>query len=247
MPINAAMKAEMERPFFLSAFLMQLELSTKTLRLLDGVGEVYYGNQVFRGSDDEFGMMITIDPLQEQVGTEAPLMRMKFMPENNTALAKLTDPSEQGAPFSIWWAVLNRDTGAIIGEPYLVYSGELDAAEADIDKNETTVTIDIASVWERLFMNGEGMRLNNAQHSHTWAERAAQERGFEYVVAIQRNEPWGYDGARPAIVADTIGGNLGSNPNIGTGVGGGSGYGGGGGGSSGGGRGGGGNDMVNSV
>lgn len=206
MSLDPSMKAGMQQPTFVSALLFEITLPLKTIRVLDGAGELYFDNQVFRGSDDVFGSIIAVDPLQEQVGTEAPLIRIKMGNKSVASMAVLNDPANQGAPVNIWWAVVNRSNGLIIGEPYLVFGGELDASEIDIDRNESTSTMDIASVWDRLFMDGEGMRLNNAQHQKTWSEQAGSERGFEYVVAIQRDEPWGYDGPRPAIVADVIGG-----------------------------------------
>lgn len=206
MSLSPVMQTEMQRPYFVTAFLFEIILPLKTIRILDAAGELFWNGHVWRGSDDVFGTMASVDPLQEQVGTEAPLMRIKMLPTSNFSLSYITDPANQGSEVNIWWAVIDRLTGLVVGEPYLVFGGELDAAEADIDRNETSATLDIASVWERLFMDGEGMRLNNAQHQRTWAERASQELGFQYVVSIQRNEPWGYGGPRPALVSDVING-----------------------------------------
>ena len=206
MPLNPVMKTAMEGPYFVSALLFEIILPDTTIRLLDGAGEVHYGPHIYYGSHPVFGSIMSVDPIQEQIGTEAPAMRMKFLPQDSVALATMTDPAKQGSPVNIYWAVLDDNTGLILGEPYLVFAGELDAAEADIDQNETTITMDVTSSWDLLFINGEGLRLNNAQHLKTWAENTAGERGFEFVVAIQRQEPWGYDTPRPAVVSDTING-----------------------------------------
>lgn len=206
MALDGAMKTAMEGPYFVSALLFDILLPERNLRLLDGVGEIYYGGNIYRGDDAVYGSIQAVDPLQEQVGTEAPTMRLKFLPKDSNALAYLTNPARQGTPINILWAVVDRNTGLILGEPYLLFAGWLDAAEGDIDTNETTITMDVASDWDLLFINGEGKRLVNAQHLETWSETPGTERGFEFVVAIQRNEPWGYDGPRPAIVADVIAG-----------------------------------------
>lgn len=232
MALDPVMKGAMQQPYFISAYLMEIELPTYSIRILDGSGEIRWGQRTFYGSDPIFGTLAAIDPIQEQIGTEAPLMRMKFLPQSTFSTANITAPINQGSPISIWWAVVDRSTGSVIGEPYLCFSGELDTAEIDIDQTETNVTMDVASVWERLFQNQEGKRLNNANHQRVWAERATSERGFEFVVAIQRNEPWGYDGPRAALVADTIGGQPasggGNQPGLGNGGGGSVGNGGGG-------------------
>lgn len=229
MALDPLMKNAMEGPYFVTALLFDIILPDRNVRLLDGVGEVYYGGNVYRGSDDVFGSVAAIDPLQEQIGTEAPFLRMKLLPQDRFALAYLTDPARQGCAINLLWATIDPATGLIIGEPLTVFAGSLDAAEADIDQNDTTITIDIASAWDLLFMNQQGMRLSNAQHTKTWSERAAEERGFEFVTSIQREEPWGYDQPRPAVVADVIGGQPRSSGG-GTGAGGGSSGGGGGGG-----------------
>lgn len=235
MALDPLMKNAMEGPYFVTALLFDIILPDRNVRLLDGVGEVYYGGNVYRGSDDVFGTLQAVDPLQEQVGTEAPFMRIKLLPQDRFALAYLTDPARQGSPINLSWAVIERQTGLVVGDPLLIFAGTLDAAESDIDQNETSITLDVASAWDLLFMNGQGMRLSNSQHLSTWAERTAQERGFEFVTSIQREEPWGYDQPRPAVVADVIGGRPATGGGGTGGGGGGGGSGGGGGGFSGGG------------
>lgn len=206
MPLPTEMKTEMQRGYFISVFIFELELPIKTVRLLDAAAEIHWKGHIWRGSDDVFGSIGAVDPLQEQVGTEAPVMRIKMLATDNFSLSYLTDPNNQGAPFNIYWGVVDEASGILVSEPYLLFGGELDSSEADYGESEVSVTMEIASVWERLFMDGEGMRLNNAQHQRTWSERASEERGFEFVVAIQRNEPWGYGGPRPPLVSDVIGG-----------------------------------------
>lgn len=206
MSLPTVMKTEMQQGYFISVFIFEIVLPIKTVRILDAAAEIHWKGNIYRGSDDIFGSIATVDPLQEQIGTEAPVMRVKMLAPGNFALSYLTDPANQGSEFNIYWGVVDRSSGHLVSEPYLIFGGELDSSEADFSDNETTITMEVASVWERLFMDGEGMRLNNAQHQKTWSERAATERGFEFVVAIQRNEPWGYGGPRPALVTDVIGG-----------------------------------------
>lgn len=206
MALHPSTKAEMQKPYFLSAFLFQINHPMKTLRLLDGSGEVHWGVNIFQGSDPDFGVIAAMDPLTETVGTEAPSVRMKMLPQNNFSMAAMTDPAIQGSEVFVWWAVINPDTGRVVGEPLLVFLGQIDTGEVDYDQNETTMQFDIGSVWDYLFMDGEGLRLNNAQHQRTWSESASSEQGFKYIVAIQRQENWGASGPRPPLVADVIGG-----------------------------------------
>ena len=60
--------------------------------------------------------------------------------------------------------------------------------------------LEAVSVWERLFDDGEGVRLTNAYHQSAWPG----ELGFEFVTAVQRQLPWGADTPRPSVIADAL-------------------------------------------
>lgn len=189
----------------LVCLLIKIELPEATLTLCDGSAQVLWDGYLWSGSDDVYGAVDQIEAIDDAEGTEAPAMRMVFLPASLVALAALSAPANQGSPVKLWLAVLNPATGHVIGSPELLFLGELDTAEVDASESVTTLTFDVVSAWERLFDNNEGLRLNNAFMKSAFPGAL----GLEYVTQTSRRLPWNIKAARPAVVRDTVGGSPG--------------------------------------
>jgi hypothetical protein len=200
MALNATLDAALQGPAPLVCCLLKIELPAATLRIVDGAGHVTFGGETYSGDDPVYGVLGSIETVDEAIGTEAPRTRFVFLPSSLTALAEITAPTVQGSPVRLWFAAIDPATGLILGEPELLFLGEIDTAEVDYSSEGTAITFDVASAWERLFEANEGARLNNAFHQSVWPG----EKGFEFVTQIQRQEPWGYDAPRPAVVSDVV-------------------------------------------
>lgn len=206
MALNASLDAALKGAASLVCLLIKIELPSRTIRLVDGAGQVTHAGETYLGEDAVYGVLSGVEPLSEGAATEAPAVRFSFLPASLPALADITAPTNQGAPVRLWFGAINPATGLLIGTPELLFLGELDTAEVAASDSATLITFDVVSAWERLFEASEGQRLNNSFHQSVWPG----ERGFEFVTQIQRDEPWGYAGARPNVVADTNGGRPGS-------------------------------------
>jgi len=219
MTLDASLDAALQGAAPLVCLLLKMELPGHTIRVVDGGGEVAFDAETYTGEDDIYGVLDNIETLSEQVGTEAPLVRLTFLPASLEALANLTNPANQGSSVSLWFGAVDPATGLIIGEPELLFLGELDTADVEVSEASTVVMFNVASAWERLFDASEGQRFNNAfiQSIYPGAK------GAEFVIAIQRDLPWGYDAPRPRVVRDVVSGQTGGS---GSPVGGGSGLGG---------------------
>lgn len=202
MALDVSLAAALQGPAATVFCALEIVLPDHTLRVLDGTGVVAFGDRTFGGSDATFGILHAIESVAEQVGTEAPRVRFTFMPSTMDATVALSAPSAQGSEVSLWFGAVDPATGLVIGEPELLFIGELDAVEGAFDQNSRVLTLDVASAWDRLFDVNEGNRLNNAFHQSIWPG----ELGFQYVTQIQRDEPWGFDAPRPRVVADVLGG-----------------------------------------
>lgn len=202
MALDASLNAALRGVAPLVCCLLEIELPDATIRVVDGAGSVAYGGNIFTGEDPTYGTLKAIEGFSEQVGTEAPRIRFAFLPRSLAALAAMSAPGVQGSPVTLWFGAVDPQSGILIGEPELLFVGEVDTADPDAGQNETVLTIDVASAWERLFEANEGTRLNNSFHQSNYPG----ERGFEFVTQIQRQEPWGYDAPRPNVVADVVGG-----------------------------------------
>lgn len=226
MALDPVMNNELRGPSPMVTHLIRIELLERPILIYDGPGAIYHQGDVYLGEDPDFGVLDNIETLVEQIGIEAPTAEFSFLPNNLTAMATLTSPINQGSPVSIWLGTIDDESGTIVGVPELLFVGELDTAEVLISEDSTVITFEVASAWERFFEINEGQRLNNSFIQSIWPGA----RGAEFISQIQREEPWGYDGPRPAIVADVIGGSQGGGgqtPNLGGGTGGGTGGGGG--------------------
>lgn len=201
MALDASLNTALQGAAPLVCLLLKIELPGGDILLIDGAGEVVFNAETYLGLDDVYGVLDSIETLSEQVGTEAPMVRLTFLPASVNALADITDPANQGAAVHIWFGAIGTD-GLLIGEPELMFLGEIDTADVEVSTERTVVSFNVASAWERLFDANEGQRLNNAFIQSNYPGAL----GASFVISIQRSLPWGYDGARPAVVSDVIGG-----------------------------------------
>lgn len=139
-----------------------------TVNLIDGAGFVsFFVNGVsttFTGEDPTFGVLGTISAVSEAIATEAPRVTITLLPPTSAAVGQLNQPLYQGAPIKLWFGLVNETTGAVIGVPELLFSGRLDTAKTTAQTNSRIVELDVASVFERMFVAQEGDRLTDRWH-----------------------------------------------------------------------------------
>ena len=104
----------------------------------------------------------------------------------------------QGRPMLLWIGVINPMTGAVDGDPFLAFAGEVDHPILRVGEGTRSVTLECVSIWERFFEDFEGIRLSNAFHQSVWPG----ELGLEFVTDVKRSLPWGSDAPRPDVVRD---------------------------------------------
>lgn len=202
MALDASLDAALKGAAPLVCLLLKIELPGHTIRLVDGTGEITFNSETYTGEDEVYGVLDAVESLTEQVGTEAPTARFTFLPTSLEALADITAPANQGSPVYVWFGAVDQATGLLIGEPELLFLGELDTAEVEAGPESTVIAFDVVSAWERLFEANEGLRLNDK----FWQTVYPGARGLQYVSEIQRDLPWGYDAPRPRVVSDVSGG-----------------------------------------
>jgi hypothetical protein len=220
MALDASLDTALKGAAPLVCFILKIELPDHTIRLIDGAGTVVFNAETYTGEDSVYGVLNGIETLSEEVGTEAPMVVLTFLPKTLAAMAAITAPANQGSPVSLWFGSVSQATGALIGEPELMFLGELDTADVEVGQSATVINFNVGSAWERLFDANEGHRLNNAFIQSVYPGAL----GASFVISIQRDLPWGYDAPRPSVVSDVIGGQPGRGGSpIGGGTGGGGG------------------------
>lgn len=203
MSMSPAMLAALSSRNPLLVHLLRIELPDSTIRLVDGSGFVIWGSEVFKGEDADFGKIAGFGDFTEGEGTEAPRQVVQLLPTGNAALAALTSPEAQGSPVSIYAAVIDPQTGQIIGEPDPRFVGELDDAGFNSAQNSALLELDVASIWERLFDDNEGHRWNDAFWTHLFGPNA---RAFQHVTNAGRKVYWGYNGPSSGSGGSSYGG-----------------------------------------
>ena len=203
MAMSPAMLAALQSKNPTLVHLVEIEFADRTIRLCDGAGYVTWGARVFLGSDPDIGAIAGFGEFTETEGTEAPRQSISFLVKDNAALVKLTAPISQGTPVSIYAAVVDRNTGLLMGEPDARFIGEIDDAEVGFGKNQRLVTLELSTVWEMLFDNNEGARWNDTFWTYLYGDQA---RAFIGVTNVGQKMYWGYNGPSNGSGGSSYGG-----------------------------------------
>lgn len=185
--LQAALGQSVVTPFCAVRFL----LPGKTLRLLDGAGTVSFvvagGMETFTGEDAEFGALGAVEQISGGEGDEAPELELTLYPPDATAAATLASPAMQGSEVAIFVGAIDPATGGVIGQPYLIFIGEIDVPTLTVSEGQRELTYSVVSVFERLFENEEGVRATDGWHQSIWPG----ERGLEFMTGTDSNLYWG--------------------------------------------------------
>jgi hypothetical protein len=203
MAMSSAMLAALQSRNPLLVHLLRIELPGYTIRLVDGSGFVIWGAEVFTGSDPEFGTIAGFGDFTESEGTEAPRQALQLLPKNNAAVARLTAPTAQGSPVSIYAAVVDPATGTLISEPDARFIGELDEATYNMGSNSNLLEVELSTIWERLFDDNEGHRWNDTFWQHLFGANA---RAFQHIPNVGGKLHWGYNGPANGSGSSSYGG-----------------------------------------
>lgn len=206
MALDLAMQDALDGVSALLFIAVLVDLPDGPLRLLDGSGEVTFGGETFVGGDPDFGVLASIEKMSQGLGNEAPALRLTINPPTNAASASLAAPGNQGATVRAWFGVLDQATGAVIGEPYLLFDGDVDQPILNVGEGSRSLTLECVSAIERAREDDEGVRLNDTFHQSIWPG----ELGFEFVTEVGHDDPWGRDEPKPG--ASRAGGGPGVSP-----------------------------------
>jgi hypothetical protein len=185
--LSPAMAAALAESRVLLFGAVRIALPNYTIRLLDGSGALPIGNEIYQGRDATYGVLDTIEGIEESLGAEAPTLSIGLIPASDAALAALVDPSVQGAEVQVMVGVVNLSTGQPVGIPYQVFVGELDVPTITWGENDLRLEYRVISVAERFFQIEEGRRLSSAFHQSVWPG----EKGLDYCTDVEITLPWG--------------------------------------------------------
>ncbi|MGF7152518.1 hypothetical protein [Novosphingobium gossypii] len=157
------------------------------MRLLDGSAHLSLLGQIYTGEDATLGTWGAMDSLDDGAGDEAPGLAITLLPADDAAALALSGPAMQGQPVQVHIGARNDATGAVVGDPFLLFDGEVDVTKHEFGKNMLQVELECVGGMERLFFDDEGIRLAPSFHQQVWPG----ETGFNHVTGIRDTIYWG--------------------------------------------------------
>jgi hypothetical protein len=165
--------------------LCKIELPTGDVRLCDG-GFIEFDSEVYRSSDALLGTIASIQAMGEGTGPEVPAMEMTLMPPEDTSPSELAQPGWQTSRARFWVGEYDPEAGTLIGDPDLVFDGQLDQASLSVGMvRELALTV--VSLAERLFERNAGNALTSAWQKSIWPG----ELGHDNATGLAVQVAWG--------------------------------------------------------
>jgi hypothetical protein len=109
-------------------------------------------------------------------------------------MALWIDPVEQGSLVTIHLGTVNPATGLLIGEPELLFRGELDQPRLASGQSQTLI-FDCITEEARMLEPNEEQRLTDSFHQSVWPG----ELGYDKVTELEQTVFWRADDPRGAI------------------------------------------------
>lgn len=166
--------------------LLKIELPTATVRLCDG-GFFTWAGETYRGRDPLYGVITSVEGLEEGVGDEIPALDLEFAPPGTVAPGGLSQPGFQQSRVRLWVADYDPETGLIVGDPEPEYDGMLDQTTLRVGRQERALATSIVPTAERLFQRNIGNSLSSAHHKKLWPG----ELGHDNATGLKVSAAWG--------------------------------------------------------
>lgn len=162
--------------FFEGAF------ASGTVRLWSGLGDLTWNGLTWSGAGD----LGTVSPILETTDVQANGVRVTLSGIPAASLSLALQEARRGQTGTIWLAFLD-DTGAVVADPYIAFSGRLD--QPQIEDGGDTAAISIA--YENRLIDLERPRERRFDHQDQQIDHPG-DLGFAYVASIQQwNGVWG--------------------------------------------------------
>lgn len=162
------------------------------VRLCDG-GMVRWGDDFFESHHPVFGSIGTLEGLEEGRGDEIPALDLDLIPPGTAAIGELSRPGYQRSEVKFWFAEYDIATGLVVGEPDLLFYGQIDQTSLRVG-TVRTLSISVVSNAEKLFELDIGNSLSSTFHKSIWPG----ERGHDNGTGLKLSIAWGVESPRRA-------------------------------------------------
>lgn len=175
--------------------LVTVTLADATVRWLDagGSGFVVWGANTYKAEDATYGALGAIGAIEDGADGQATVCDLTILCDG-TAMALWIDPEEQGAPVTIHLGAVAPSTGLLIGEPELLFRGELDQPRISSGQGQSLV-FDCITEEARMLEPNEEQRLTSSFHESVWPG----ELGYAFVTDLLQKVFWRADDVNTGI------------------------------------------------
>lgn len=179
--------------------LVRIDLPGATVNLCDG-GVIEFGGQMFTSKDPVFGTIGSIDALTDGIGEEIPALELMLLPPEGSAPGDLSQPGFQQSVVRFWVGEYDQATGLLIGNPTLIFHGQIDMTTLRVGRSVRELSMTIVSTAERMFMRNEGNSLSPRWHKSIWPGETGHDNAIGLTVPVS----WGVEKRPVAGSAGTI-------------------------------------------
>lgn len=174
--------------------LVTAALPDATIRWTLEGGFVAWDGNTWAARDAAYGALDSISEITDGIDDDAAPVTLGIIPPTLSSIADLAAADAQGAAVTIHLAGIDRETGLLAGEPYLLFIGELDQPRL-LDGRERRLEYDILPADAFGLQPNEEQRQSDAFHQSIWLG----ERGYEHQTEGRKIVFWRDDDPNNAI------------------------------------------------
>lgn len=196
--MDSTLKAALEGQFLRLFVAVRIELKDRTIRLIDGSGEVTFAvngvNETFFNQDEKYGSFSNLSELEEDLSTSIPHVKLTLLPDTPSSIADLASPFNQRSVAQIWIGLFNDQTGQIVAQPYLAFKGIVDQTTVRAGQSTLAVELDLVNFCMVGTIMNESHRLNLTYQQSIYPS----ENGLSFVSSNDDVVYWGVDSGNAA-------------------------------------------------
>jgi hypothetical protein len=182
------------------ALLVACDFSGGWVRVWSGIGDLVVGDDTFAG----VGTFGTISTVEEGVDVASRGLALSLSGVPSGLVAGVLGDDYRGRPCTVWLGCFNEARSALLGDPMVVFRGQMDTCEISDDGTLAAISLQVENRLS-LLRRARTMRLTHEQQ----IVRFPGDRGLEYMSKLaERPIYWGLPSPSGGISIDYDGGNV---------------------------------------
>ena len=175
--------------------LVTVTLSAATVRWMDtgGSGFVVWSGNTYSAENATYGALGAIGAIEDGADGQATVCDLTILCDA-TAMALWVAPERQGSLVTIHVGAVAPTTGLLIGEPELLFRGELDQPRIAAGQGQALI-FDCITEEARMLEPNEEQRLTDSFQKAVWPG----DLGNEHITGVERKIYWRADDPTGAI------------------------------------------------